>query len=81
MTYTIIVEQGRNGFCAHSPDIPGVGATGRTLKGTKRRYLEAVEFHFEGMGADRPAFPGPNDVPQFVVEDAEEDDEADAATG
>jgi predicted RNase H-like HicB family nuclease len=68
MTYTIVIERTPTGFSAYSPDVPGVGAAARTLKKIKKLTVEAIAFHLEGMGEDRPAFPGPNDEPQFVLE-------------
>jgi predicted RNase H-like HicB family nuclease len=70
MTYTIVIEQGPTGFSAFSPDIPGVIATARTLAKIKRFAVEAIAFHLEGLGDERPAFPGPDDEPVFVLEPA-----------
>lgn len=36
-------------YGAYSDDIPGVVATHDTLEGVKEAFIEALEFHFEGI--------------------------------
>ena len=45
--YLIITEKTKTGYSAYSPDIPGVAATGKTLKQTEKNIFEAIHFHLE----------------------------------
>ncbi len=46
---------------AHTaPDLPGLGAAGKTLAEVKELIREAVEFHLEGMRAHGDPIPAPS---------------------
>ena len=46
---------------AHTaPDLPGLGAAGKTLDEVKELIREAVEFHLEGMRAHGDPIPAPS---------------------
>jgi predicted RNase H-like HicB family nuclease len=70
VSYTIIVEQMPTGYSAYPRDLPGVGAAARTLDEIKRLTVEAIQFHLESFGADRPTGFGPTDEPRFIILDA-----------
>jgi predicted RNase H-like HicB family nuclease len=52
MRYTVIYEKSRNGWGAYPPDLPGCGATGRTLALVKRRIREAIRAQINGLRED-----------------------------
>ena len=53
MKYLIIIEPTATGFSAYSPDIDGCVATGANREEVEQRMREAIEFHLEGMQAER----------------------------
>jgi len=57
MKYLIIYEKSNLGWGAYSPDLPGLGAAGKTLDEVKELIREAVEFHLEGMRRARRSHP------------------------
>ena len=59
MEYAVIYERTRTGWGAYPPDLPGCGATGRTLAITKRRIREAIALHLKGMREDGELIPRP----------------------
>lgn len=50
--YDIIVEKATNNYSAYSPDIPGCVAIGNTEKEAIQNFIEAAEFHLEGIKED-----------------------------
>jgi predicted RNase H-like HicB family nuclease len=57
--YLIVYEKSNTGWCAYAPDLPGLGAAGKTLDEVKELIREAVEFHSEGMHAHGDPIPAP----------------------
>jgi predicted RNase H-like HicB family nuclease len=57
--YLIIIEKAENNYAAYCPDLPGVIATGPTKKETLVLMKEAIEFHLEGLKAERLSIPEP----------------------
>ena len=57
--YLIIIEKAENNYAAYCPDLPGVIATGPTKKDTLELMKEAIEFHLEGLKAERLSIPEP----------------------
>ena len=53
MKYLIVYEKSNTGWGAYAPDLPGLGAVGKTLDEVKELIRDAVEFHLEGMRARR----------------------------
>jgi predicted RNase H-like HicB family nuclease len=52
MRYTVVYEKSRTGWGAYPPDLPGCGATGRTLALVKRRIRTAIKMHIQGLRED-----------------------------
>ena len=46
-----------NNYGAYSEEIAGCVATHKTLEGVKQAYIEALEFHLEGLHADGDEIP------------------------
>jgi predicted RNase H-like HicB family nuclease len=55
MKYLIVYEKSATGWGAYAPDLPGLGAAGKTLFEVKELIREAVEFHLEACA--RTAIP------------------------
>lgn len=66
MKFLIVIEKSRTGFSAYSPDLPGCVATGATRKQTEKTMKQAIEFHLEGMRADRIKVPAPHSYSTYV---------------
>jgi predicted RNase H-like HicB family nuclease len=47
--YLVIYEKGGSGWGAYAPDLPGLGATGKTLEEVKKLISEGIEFHLESL--------------------------------
>ena len=55
---TIIVNiDWENNYGAYSEEVSGCVATHKTLEGVKQAYIEALEFHVEGMRNDGDEIP------------------------
>ena len=50
--YAVVFEKTRTGWSAYPPDLPGCGATGRTLDLCKRRIRWAIKVHVQGLKED-----------------------------
>ncbi len=67
MKYLIVYEKSNTGWGAYAPDLPGLGAAGRTLDEVKELIHEAVEFHLEGMRANRDPIPAPSATTEYIT--------------
>jgi predicted RNase H-like HicB family nuclease len=59
MTYTIVLEKGESSYGAFVPDLPGCVAAGKTRQETVQLIKEAIEFHIDGLKADKQEIPPP----------------------
>jgi predicted RNase H-like HicB family nuclease len=66
MKFLIVIEKSRTGFSAYSPDLQGCVATGATRKQAEKSMKAAIEFHLEGMRADRIKVPVPHSYSTYV---------------
>lgn len=66
MKFLIVIEKTRTGFSAYSPDLQGCVATGSTRKQVETAMREAIEFHLEGMRAERIRVPAPQSYSTYV---------------
>ncbi len=57
--YLIIIEKAETNYAAYCPDLSGVIATGPTKKETLELMKEAIEFHLDGLKAERISIPEP----------------------
>ena len=57
MNYAIILLPGPNNWGAFSPNVPGCVSTGQTAEETLSNFLEALEFHLEGLQEDGDPIP------------------------
>jgi predicted RNase H-like HicB family nuclease len=71
MRYTVVYEKSRNGWGSYPPDLPGCGATGRTLPLVRRRIREAIKAHIQGLREDGLPLP-----PARALADVVEADDA-----
>lgn len=55
--YVIILEPGPNNWSAFSPNVPGCVATGQTAKETLAEFLDALDFHLEGLREEGDPLP------------------------
>jgi predicted RNase H-like HicB family nuclease len=60
--YIIVIEKSRTGYGAYPPDLPGCGATGRTIEQTKRLLEEAILLHTRGLREDGLRVPRPRSL-------------------
>ena len=66
MRYAIVIETAESNFSAYVPDLPGCVATGATLAATEKAIREAIEFHLEGLRADKLPIPQPSSKVHYV---------------
>ena len=62
--FLVIIEKGKQGFGAYSPDLPGCVAVGDTQEEVEENMLEAIVMHLQGMIEDQEPIP----IPQTTVE-------------
>jgi len=55
--YVVVFEKIDNGYNAYVPDLSGCIATGKTKSITKKLIIEAIQFHLEGMKAEKIQIP------------------------
>ena len=55
-TITVNIDW-ENNYGAYSEEVAGCVATHKTLEGVKQAYIEALEFHLEGLHADGDEIP------------------------
>ena len=67
--YLIIIEKQENNYSAYCPDVDGCIATGETPEVARENFLEALEFHFDGLKEDGIAIPVPTSTFTFTSED------------
>jgi predicted RNase H-like HicB family nuclease len=67
MKYLIVFEKSNTGWGACAPDLPGLGAAGKTLDEVKELIREAVEFHLEGMRTHGDPIPGPRAMTEYIT--------------
>ena len=53
MRYAVVIEEAEGNYSAYVPDLPGCVSTGRSLDEVERSIREAVEFHLQGLRADK----------------------------
>ena len=66
MRYTVVIEEGNEGFGAYVPDIPGCVAVAGTRTEVVEMIHEATEFHIEGMREEGMAIPAPHSTAELV---------------
>ncbi|MBS3934401.1 MAG: XRE family transcriptional regulator [Truepera sp.] len=52
--YLVVIEQGERNLSAYAPDVPGVGATGKSLEEVRERMAQALAVHLEGEAVPEP---------------------------
>ena len=66
MKYLIVVEKTQTGFSAYAPDLPGCVATAATRKAVENRMQKAIEFHLEGLRAEKMKVPAPKSYSAYA---------------
>ena len=66
MKFLVVIEKTKTGFSAYSPDVPGCVATGATRKQVEKSMQKAIEFHLDGMRAERIKVPAPRSYSTYV---------------
>lgn len=67
--YLIIIEKAENNYSAYSPDVDGCVATGKTKEEARKNFLEALDFHLEGLKEDGFEVPKPGSDFSFAGEE------------
>lgn len=65
--FLVILEKGKDGYGAYSPDLPGCVAVGTTLKETEKKIYEAISFHIEGLQLEGLPIPKPQSVAEYLL--------------
>jgi predicted RNase H-like HicB family nuclease len=67
--YLIIIEKSQDGYGAYCPDVTGCVAFGETPEEARKEFLQALEFHFEGLKEDGLPIPKPTSSFAFTSDD------------
>lgn len=59
MEYLVVIERGPSSEGAYVPDLPGVGAVGRSLAEVKWLVKGAIQLHVAGLREDGLPVPAP----------------------
>lgn len=70
MKFLVVVEQGKEGWGAHVPDLHGCIAAGETREEALRLIREAIAFHIEGMHETGETVPSPSSEGEVIEVDA-----------
>jgi predicted RNase H-like HicB family nuclease len=65
--FLIVIERAKKNYSAYSPDLPGCIATGKTIPEAEKNMYEAIEFHLEGLKADKIPVPKSSAIAEYVV--------------
>jgi predicted RNase H-like HicB family nuclease len=57
MRYAIVIESAGDNFSAYLPAFPGCVATATTIEETEHEIRAPIEFHLEGLKADKLPIP------------------------
>lgn len=66
MRYTVVIEEGNEGFGAYVPDLPGCVAAAGTRAEVVQLIHEAIEFYLEGMREEGFEIPQPHSTAELV---------------
>jgi predicted RNase H-like HicB family nuclease len=66
--YLIVIEKAENNYGAFAPDVPGCGATGKTVEETVTLLKEALTGHLELMAEDGDPIPEPTIIEARFVD-------------
>ncbi len=66
MRYLAVLEQSKTGYSAYSPDLPGCVSTGSTVEETQANMKEAIQFHIEGLKAEKLPVPEPSTRSAYI---------------
>lgn len=66
MRYLVVIEKANGNYSAHSPDLPGCVATGRTREEVRRNMSEAIAMHLRGLAEDGRPVPEPAAEAEYV---------------
>jgi len=60
MKYSVIIENGKDGYGAYVPDLPGCAAAGESKDEVVKLIQEAIEFHIDGLKEEGQEVPAPS---------------------
>ena len=66
MRYLVVVEKGPDSYGAYVPDLPGCVAAADSREEVLELIREAIEFHIEGLKAERQPIPEPSSSSEIV---------------
>jgi predicted RNase H-like HicB family nuclease len=65
--FLVVIEKGKDGYGAYSPDLPGCVAVGATKAETEKKIYEAIAFHLEGMRLEGIHIPKSESVAEYLL--------------
>jgi predicted RNase H-like HicB family nuclease len=64
--FLVIIEKGKQGYGAYSPDLPGCVAVGDTQAETEKNMREAITMHLQGMIEDHESIPSGQTTAEYM---------------
>jgi predicted RNase H-like HicB family nuclease len=64
--YLVVVEEGKKGFGAYVPDLPGCVAVGETRREVLKLIREGIELHLESLREAGEPIPAPVSKSEIV---------------
>ena len=65
--FLIVIEKADGNYSAHSPDLPGCVATGKTRDQAARNMHEAIDLHVRGLLEDKLPVPKSRSFAEYVA--------------
>jgi predicted RNase H-like HicB family nuclease len=65
--FLIVIEKTNGTYSAYSPDLPGCIATGETREEVENNMHEVIEFHIQGLVADKLPIPESQSFAEYVA--------------
>ncbi len=65
--FLVVIEKADGNYSAHSPDLPGCVATGKTHDEAEKNMYEAIKMHVDGLMEDRLPVPKSHATAEYVV--------------
>jgi len=65
--FLVVVEKANGNYSAHSPDLPGCIATGKTREQVTRNMLIAIQQHVRGLLEDNLPVPKSRSSAEQIV--------------
>ena len=65
--FLIVIEKTETGYSSYAPDLPGCAASGITREEVEQNMYDAIQFHLEGLEAEKLPIPASHAESEMLV--------------